>query len=191
MGNYVSCTLGAPGGRRSRSAKVIFPGGEFREFFASTKAAEIMLENPSFFLANLQSLHVGRRFSALSADEDLEAANIYVMFPMKRLNSLVMAADMGPLFLAASRGALGGRVRILPEPGLVHAESAESPVRAVNRPGWSPKLNLEGIEGYSDSEIRHRLSMSRSKKPLLETIAEEPASPRRIRRYITTNSLAL
>lgn len=155
-----------------------------------------MLENPSFFLANSQSLHIGRRFSPLSADEDLEAANIYVMFPMKRLRSPVTAADMGTLFLAASSAAAkrisGSTVRILPESGV---QVAEAPVGAVNSsrsdsssPTSSPKLSLDDIEGYSDTEIRHRLSMSRSKKPLLETIAEEPVGPRRVPHYITTKS---
>ncbi|KAK4797985.1 hypothetical protein SAY86_030311 [Trapa natans] len=191
MGNYVSCHLVAPGGRRSSCAKVIYPGGEIRQFPDATKAAEIMLENPSFFLVNSRSLHVGRKFSALSADEDLEAANIYVMFPMKRLRSPVTVVDMDPLFLAAAREVSGGRFRILPESGVVQAAATESPARTMNSPRSSPKLSLEDIEGYSDSEIQKRLSMSRSKKPLLETIAEEPAGPRRIRHYITTNPFIL
>lgn len=154
-----------------------------------------MLETPNFFLINYQSLHIGRRFSALNADADLEAANVYAMFPMKRLNSLVTAADMGTLFLAAKSAAKrisGGRVRILPESG-----QAETPVRVVDdsresSPALSPKLSLEEIEGYSsDPEIRQRLSMSRSKKPLLETIVEEPAGPRRIQHYITRNPFIL
>lgn len=99
--------------------------------------------------------------------------NVYVMLPMKRLNSTVTASDMGPLFLVASpsskRESSGnssgsGRVRVSPE-------SAE--VVPLERSSETPKLSLEGIEELSIPEFRHRMSKSRSKKPLLETIAEE------------------
>ncbi|XP_052196109.1 uncharacterized protein LOC127803713 [Diospyros lotus] len=161
MGNYLSCTLSGPAGKQARSARVVLPTGEIRQFQQPVKAAELMLETPNFFLVNSQSLQMGRRFSALNADEDLEMANAYVMFPMKRLNSVVTAADMGALFLAANakRVAGGGYVRVLPEP---------RPPQAV------PKLTLDDVEEYSTPEFTHRLSMCRSKKPLLETIAEEP-----------------
>lgn len=174
MGNYASCALSGPAGRQSRAAKVIFPGGEVQQFHAPTKAAELMLETPSYFLVNTRSLRAGRRFSALNADEDLEMANVYVMFPMRRLNSFVTAADMGALFLAASSaakkgGASGGsRVGALPEAGEKREAEAEAAAAAA-----VPKLNLEEIEGFSTQEFMHRLSLSKSKKPLLETITED------------------
>jgi len=118
MGNYISCSTlsGAPGGKHSRAAKVIFPSGEIQLLHEPTKAAELMLETPNFFLVNSQSLHVGRRFSALSADEDLEMANVYVMFPMRRVNSVVTAADMGALLLTANT-TMSKHRRVLPESG--------------------------------------------------------------------------
>ncbi|KAK8631167.1 hypothetical protein V6N13_079928 [Hibiscus sabdariffa] len=170
MGNYVSCTLSTPLGKSSKSIKVILPTGEIRQFNAPIKAAELMLETPNFFLVNSQSLKLGRRFSPLNADEDLELANAYAMFPMKRLNSSVTPADLGALFLAANSAAkkgFGGRVRILPE-------AAEDDNFRGEEKISNPKLNLDDIEEFSTPEFRHRLSMSRSKKPLLETIAEEP-----------------
>ncbi|XAR71391.1 hypothetical protein NMG60_11028625 [Bertholletia excelsa] len=156
MGNYISCALAAPGDKQSRAMRVILPTGEVQQLDQPAKAAELMLENPSFFVVNTRSLHVGRRFSALNADEDLEMGNVYVMFPMRRVNSVVTAADVGPLFLEAQKSA-GNTVRVLPEP-------APEP----------PSLDLEDIE----TEIKHRLSMCRSKKPVLETIAEEPVCSR-------------
>ena len=42
----------------------------------------------------------------------------------------------------------------------------------------TPKLNLDDIEEFSAPEFIHRFSMTRSKKPLLETIAEEPVCAR-------------
>lgn len=181
MGNYVSCALSSPGGKQSRATKVIFPSGQIQEFHAPIKAAELMLETPNFFVVNSMSLQIGRRFSALNADEDLEMANAYVMFPMKRLNSIVTAADMGALFLtansAAERGSGEANIRTFPEPRdvpqLVEGKTADDwqeneTVVAV------PKLNLDDIEEFLSPEFMHRLSMCRSRKPLLETIAEEP-----------------
>ncbi|RYR57896.1 hypothetical protein Ahy_A05g023575 isoform B [Arachis hypogaea] len=159
MGNYISCTLAGPGSKNSRGIKVIFPSGEIQQFQEPIKAAELMLEMPSFFVVNTRSLQIGRRFSALNADEELEFSNVYVMIPMKKLNSAVSAADMGALLItanAAAKRASGGR--------------KESPSQ--------PKLNLDDIEEYSSPEVMHRLSLCRSKKPLLETIAEEPVCSR-------------
>ena len=180
MGNYVSCTLSTPGGKFCKATKVIFPGGELRRFDGPLKAAELMLEMPSFFLVNARSLRVGRRFSPLNADEDLEMANVYLMFPMKRVNSAVTAADMGALFLAANSASKirpGGerKTRVLP------AESGENWQKddiGVTEVPAVPKLNLDDIEDFSAPEFMHRMSMSRSKKPLLETIVEEPVCSR-------------
>ncbi|GFP95589.1 hypothetical protein PHJA_001703200 [Phtheirospermum japonicum] len=160
MGNYISCTLLGPVGR---ATKVIFPSGEIRRVNAATKAAELMLETPNYFLVSTKSLHIGRRFAALNADEDLEMGNVYVFFPMSRRNAVVTAGDMAVLFLSANSALkrLGGR-RISPTSEKVSA----------------PKLNLDDIEEYSTPEFKHRLSMCRSKKPLLETIVEEPVCMR-------------
>ncbi|KAE8684673.1 GDSL esterase/lipase 6 [Hibiscus syriacus] len=171
MGNYVSCALSTPSGgstRSSKTTKVILPTGEIRRFDEPIKAAELMLETPNLFVVNSKSLKLGRRFSPLNADQDLEPANIYVMFPMKRVNSAVTAADMGALLIAAnsaSKKGFGGKVKVLPETDEEEIEEERS---------MQAKLNLDDIEEFSSPEFMHRLSMTRSKKPLLETIAEEP-----------------
>ncbi|WRX22435.1 PADRE domain - like 10 [Theobroma cacao] len=179
MGNYVSCTLSTPLGKSSKATKVILPSGEIRQFNEPIKAAELMLETPNFFLVNSQSLKLGCRFSPLHADEDLEFANVYVMFPMKRVNSTVTAGDMGALFLAANSAAkkgFGGEVRILPE--AEEANLRDVSLENIEETEKMPKLNLDDIEEFSTPGFMHRLSMSRSKKPLLETIAEEPVRAR-------------
>ncbi|XP_044506779.1 uncharacterized protein LOC123226339 [Mangifera indica] len=172
MGNYASCTLSTPLGKSSRYAKVVFPGGEVKQILTPTKAAELMLEMPNCFLVNSQSLKVGRRFSPLNADEDLEARNVYVLFPMKRVKSMITAGDMGALFMAAKRGS-SGKVRILPAD-----QCGEGMNDKINEETEVPKLNLDEVEEFSQPEFMHRLSMSRSKKPLLETIVEEPVCSR-------------
>ncbi|CAK8533835.1 unnamed protein product [Lathyrus sativus] len=160
MGNYISCSLSGGGNRQWRSIKVIFPSGEICKFEEAIKAAELMVEMPSFFVVNTRSLHIGRRFCALHADEELERGNVYVMIPMKKLNSAVTASDMGSLLITAKR--VSAKVnKILP--------TAESNLEMVlSQPQL---LNLDDID--QDLSM-HRLSIcSRSKKPLLETIAEE------------------
>ncbi|KAL6007411.1 hypothetical protein ACLOJK_032908 [Asimina triloba] len=162
----------------SKRAKVIFPDGEIRQIDQPVKAAELMLEMPTHFLVNSKSLHIGRRFSALAADEDLEMGNVYIMFPMRRVNSVVAPADMGALFLAANsavRRSSGGKLaRILPEvgeaPRLIQAAESSATNWQENQ---GPRLNLEEIEDESVGEFQARLSMCRSRKPRLETIAEE------------------
>ncbi|KAB2073452.1 hypothetical protein ES319_A07G082800v1 [Gossypium barbadense] len=177
MGNYVSCTLSNPFSKSSKTTKVILPSGEIKQYEELIKAAELMLEIPNFFVVNSRSLKVGTRFSPLSADEDLEFTNVYVMFPMKRVNSTVTTADMGALFMAVNsvtKKGFGGKVRILPED-----QDNLSDVSLENEDRRTmTKLNLDDIEEFSTPEFMHRLSMSRSKKPLLETIVEEPIRAR-------------
>lgn len=172
MGNYVSCTLAAPLIKHSKASRVIFPGGEVRQFRQFVKAAELMLECPNHFVSNSKSLHIGRRFSALSADEELELGNVYIMFPMRRVNSIVTAADMAVLFMAANSAAKrisGGKVRILPESGggntsgVAEAES-------------NLKEESDEVDRFDQvvPEFKYRLAACRSRKPMLETIKEEP-----------------
>lgn len=180
MGNYISCTLTTSGGKYCKSdIKVILTNGEIKQFQAAIpiKAAELMLELPNCFLVNTKSLKIGTRFSALNADEDLEMANVYVMFPMKRLNSVVTASDMGALLLTANSAVKrnsGGMAKVLPD----SVEVGNSYVVEEKRVD-EIKLNLDDIEEFSSAfEYRHRRSFCRSKKPLLETIAEEPVCSR-------------
>ncbi|XP_009371843.2 uncharacterized protein LOC103961061 [Pyrus x bretschneideri] len=192
MGNYISCSLATQilsKHGKAAATKVIVPSGEIKQFNVPIIAAELMVDTPNFFLVNIQSLHVGRRFSHLSADEELDIGNVYVMFPMKRLNSTVTTADMGPLFLTAAAGsaskrASGRNVRVRPayhhQPMKFGNEGDEckrikSWGKSLEHEAATPKLNLDDIEDFSAPEFMHRLSMSRSKKPLLDTIAEEPA----------------
>ncbi|XP_062143453.1 uncharacterized protein LOC133851125 [Alnus glutinosa] len=166
MGNYISCTLATPLIKNNKAARVIFPGGEIRHCRETVKAAELMLERPNFFLVNSRSLHIGRRFSALAADEELEFGNVYIMFPMKRVNSIVTAADMAALFMAANSAAKrissdGGKQEV--------GETAEES---------GSRLSLEGVEEFAAPEFKFRLSVCRSRKPGLETITEEPICSR-------------
>lgn len=180
MGNYVSCTLSTPLIKNAKAARAILPGGEIRQFRGIIKAAELMLECPNFFVVNSTSLHIGRRFSALSADEELELGNVYVMVPMKRVNSVVMAADMAPLFMAANsaskRIAGGGTTRVLPESNVTEKKDQEND----DDEDEGSRLSLEEVDdGFMGlEEFKYRFVASRSRKPLLETINEESVCTR-------------
>ncbi|CAN1331225.1 hypothetical protein LINPERPRIM_LOCUS35246 [Linum perenne] len=168
MGNYVSCTLATPLIKTGKAARVVFPCGEVKQFRAPIKAAEIMFDCPNFFffLANSQSLHIGRRFSPLPADEELELGNVYLLFPMKRSSSVVTAADMAVFFLAANSAAK--RISGFKVPG------GMSQPEEVNDGG---RKSLEEVaeEFEIAAEIKYRLPICRSRKPMLKTIREEPA----------------
>ncbi|KAK6931585.1 PADRE domain [Dillenia turbinata] len=168
MGNYMSCTRPMlPAIKNSKAARVILPTGEIRHFREPISAAELMLEFPSFFLVNSQSLNTGRRFSPLNADEDLEFGNVYIMFPMKRLNSVITAADVALLLIvenSTGKRISGANMRISPE----YEVNRESPAAET-----SPRMSLEEVEGFP-----YRLSVCRSRKPALETISEEPIRSR-------------
>ncbi|XP_051144167.1 uncharacterized protein LOC127260480 [Andrographis paniculata] len=174
MGNYISCAFVAPKLRSPKSARVILPGGEIRQFRQPVKAAELMLESPNYFVANSQSLNIGRRFSALSADEDLEFGNLYVMLPMRKVNSVVTAADVAVFLMAANsaprRISAGGiPARISPVAESVH-EDDDDDSSEIGR----SRLRLEGLA----PEFMYRLASCRSKRPGLDTITEEPVFAR-------------
>ncbi|XP_030499746.2 uncharacterized protein LOC115715087 [Cannabis sativa] len=185
MGNYVSCSLATPLMKNSKAVRVVFPGGEVRQLRDQiVKAAELMLECPNFFLANSKSLHIGRRFSALAADEELEFGNVYVMFPMRRVNSIVTAADLAVFFMAANSAAKrisGGKVRILPESGAGNGKVGNFVEQSggdedQEKGQTTSSLSFDGLEAFDQivPEFKYRLAACRSRKPMLETIKEEP-----------------
>ncbi|KAJ4847525.1 hypothetical protein Tsubulata_003948 [Turnera subulata] len=176
MGNYVSCTLANPLPRASsKTTKVILPSGEIRQINQPTKVAELMMEAPNFFIVNAKSVKIGKRVYPLGADDDLEKANVYVMLPMHRKNSVVTARDMGALFMTANsilKRASKGNIRILPES--THEDDMNY-VSYNTAEDAAPRLSLEGVEDFSMlPEFRNRLSMQKSRRPSLETIEEEP-----------------
>ncbi|KAK6122324.1 hypothetical protein DH2020_043944 [Rehmannia glutinosa] len=172
MGNYISCTFVAPKLRSPKSARVILPGGEIKQFRQPVKAAELMLESPNYFVVNSKSLNIGRRFSPLAADEDLEFGNLYVMLPMRRVNKIVTAADVAVFLMAANsapkRISGGSSGKVSPE------AAAALTVGDDSSENGRPDLSLEVVA----PEFTHRLALCRSKRPDLDTIVEEPVFSR-------------
>lgn len=179
MGNYVSsCAFVAPKLRSPKSARVILPTGEIRQFRQPAKAADLMLDVPNFFLVNSKSLTIGTRFSPLAADEDLEFGNLYVMFPIRRASSVVTTADVTVFLMAASsapkRIAGATSVKISPEAAAAATTTTPFHDDEPSDIGRTTGLSLEGLA----PEFQYRLSVCRSKRPGLDTILEEPVCSR-------------
>ncbi|CAH8381476.1 unnamed protein product [Eruca vesicaria subsp. sativa] len=178
MGNYVSCGLSNTTSSSSPSSIVILPDGEVRHIHAPTKAAELMMEIPSFFLVDAETLKIGRKLSPLAADDDLETSgcHVYVAFPMTRATSAANASDMARLFVAAKkqqRRRVGTKSLAVKHcyNGRVSPEGEEDDdVKMISA---GSKLSLEDIDEFLAAEFMHRISTSRSKKPKLATITEE------------------
>jgi len=82
---------------------------------------------------------------------------------MTRATSAANASDMARLYLTGKKRTKNcGHRRVSPE------NEDNDDVRLIG-----PKLNLEDIEEFSAAEFIHRISVSKSKKPQLETIAED------------------
>ncbi|KAL6577607.1 hypothetical protein OROMI_009935 [Orobanche minor] len=170
MGNYI-CTSVASSLRSPKSARVILPGGEIRQFRQLVKAAELMLDSPNYFLVNSKSFNIGRRFSALSADDDLDFGNLYVMVPMRRVNSIITAADAAVFLMAANappKRIPTSSVKVSPDAAAAATLIGDSIEDGRRR------LSLE----TAAPEIKHRLAACRSKRPGLDTIVEEPVYSR-------------
>lgn len=80
-------------------------------------------------------------------------------FPDDTCTSAANASDMARLYLAGKKRVDNRRVS---------PEEEDDDVRLIE-----PKLKLEDIEEFSAAEFIHRISVSKSKKPQLETIVEE------------------
>ncbi|XP_056861198.1 uncharacterized protein LOC130509356 [Raphanus sativus] len=180
MGNYASCALSnTTSSSSSSSSKVILPDGEVRHIHAPTKAAELMMEISSFFLVDAKTLKIGRKLNPLAADDDLETRgrHVYVAFPMTRATSSANTSDMARLFLATKKqqrrsvGAKSTAAKQCHNGGRISPEGEEDDVEMISA---GSKLSLEDIDDqFSAAELMHRISNSKSKKPKLETIAEE------------------
>ncbi|KAJ4910618.1 hypothetical protein Rs2_05239 [Raphanus sativus] len=186
MGNYASSALSKTSSSLSSSsaARVILPDGEVRRIHEPTKAAELMMEIPSFFLVDAKSLKIGRKLNPLAADDDLElrGCQVYVTFPMARATSAANASDMARLFAAAKKqqrrrvGVKSSRVGTAVKHCHNGRVSPDGEVEDVGVMWAGSKLRLEDIEEFSAAEFMHRISISKSKKPKLETIDEESLS---------------
>ncbi|XP_062181361.1 uncharacterized protein LOC133885643 [Phragmites australis] len=166
MGNYLSCTLAkAPDGR---CVSVILPDGSVGQVALPATAAELMMDAPGNFLVDARAASLGARLAALPADEELELGGVYATFPMKRLGTLLAAADMARLAATRETRRSAKVANVIVSPPLAEAAVATEEV---------PRLRLEEmVDDAAAAEIgvlKHRLSNARSRRTTLETIHEE------------------
>ncbi|CAN8236127.1 unnamed protein product [Cochlearia groenlandica] len=180
MGNYVSSVISKTSSFSSTSvAKVILPDGEVRRIHAPTKAGEVMIEIPRFFLVDSKSLKIGKKINPLAADDDLriKGRHVYITFPMTRATSAANASDLTRLYVAVKKQQQRRRIGDKSSSGVGSVFNGKvSPAGEGDDVMVMMKLNLEDIEEFSAAEFMHRISVSKSKKPKLETILEESLS---------------
>lgn len=154
----MSCTMAIE--TAGTPAKVIFPTGMSKEFDYPVEAAELMFESPNNFVASTANMKVGRRFSALSADDELEMGCVYILMNMKRLNTLVTADDMAFVHMPSSK-------RIAAVQSVLVEEKKRTTARLEE---------VVAAEGFDINEMKFRMG-SKSRKPMLETIQEDNSAP--------------
>ncbi|GLJ46354.1 hypothetical protein SUGI_0977120 [Cryptomeria japonica] len=191
MGSYLSCASYSSVVPYNTVKVLAFNGG-LQEFHTEMKVAEIMLENPQHFVCHSDSLEVGRRINALSADNDLELGHLYLVLPMSKLQRVLSGSEMASIaFRANSAMKKSSKSVVKTLPGLVGVKPL------VNGGGMClqdndhlggefhygpndlikteevPKLNMEDLSDLQMGLVKYiRLRSCRSWKPRLETIRE-------------------
>ena len=83
-------------------AKVIDAQGNLRKVKLPAKAAELMLEEPGHIISPVEGLKRTRRVVAMRADDELSAANVYVLVPIGRVHYKVTDEDLAIIEAACS-----------------------------------------------------------------------------------------
>lgn len=102
MGRYTSltCKLYA---RASSSIKLIsVTDGTVTKFQKPMRAAELMMENPGWFVCDSAQLGVGLRVPGLTVDEKLQPSHLYFLLPVDMLYSVLTDEEMDSLSYKAS-----------------------------------------------------------------------------------------
>ncbi|KAL5537818.1 hypothetical protein UlMin_045693 [Ulmus minor] len=168
MGNAASC---APSIASTGSTKVMSLNGRLEIYTRPVKAAELMLENPGLFVCDSSSLKVGHRIEGLSADEELEKRQLYILLPMELLYSVLTHEEMTSFSNGTSKalssnkhGSFSNFGKIFPS---LIGEFCLFPSE--------DKTTLDSNVDYnSHLEPVERFSKQRSWRPALETIVETP-----------------
>ncbi|KQK09228.1 uncharacterized protein LOC100835323 [Brachypodium distachyon] len=178
MGNFASCTLARIPGA-AKGARVVLPDGGVRLVRPPATAAELMLEAPGHFLADARALQAGRRIAALAADEDLELGAVYAAFPMKRLGSQAVPADVARLAAVFAREAARRPAASAKVSAIVIVAQPEADVAQATEAVRAPRLDEMAVEDEAAAaeigELKQRISGGRlsRRRPTLETIHEE------------------
>ncbi|PON44687.1 hypothetical protein PanWU01x14_264700 [Parasponia andersonii] len=180
MGNAASC---APSIISNGATKVLSSDGTMEIYTRPIKAAEIMLENPGMFVCDWSSLQVGHRIHGLSADEELEKRQLYLLLPMELLYSVLTHEEM------SSFTSFGTNPKALVNNSSYNSSSSTSNNGSNNFVNFGkifPSLGefcmflpsetkTLGSPINCQPEPVERYSKQRSWRPALETIVETPS----------------
>ncbi|KAJ3700771.1 hypothetical protein LUZ61_004476 [Rhynchospora tenuis] len=89
--------------RTSSSIKLISAtDGTITKFQKPVRAAELMVDNPGWFVCDSAELNVGLRVPGLTADEKLLPSRLYFLLPLDMLYSVLTEEEMDSLSHKAS-----------------------------------------------------------------------------------------
>lgn len=151
------------------------PDGSMEVYTRPVKAAELMLENHGMFVCESSSLVVGHRIQGLSADEELEKRQLYLLLPMELLYSVLTPEEMSSFtsFGTNSKpstnnkhnnGSLANFGKIFPSLGEFCLFLPNSETKTLGSP----------VHCHSVPVDQRLYSKQRSWRPALETIFETP-----------------
>ncbi|XP_022890532.1 uncharacterized protein LOC111405741 [Olea europaea var. sylvestris] len=147
MGNFISCCS-----VESQTAKIIDLHGNIRIVEIPSTAADLMLEEPGHVVSPAVEISGSdSRFSAMKADEELTAGEVYIWIPVRRVHSKVSESEMAVIKASAGDGkAKRCSSKVLPVVTESSDEEIDTPVKLILnqrlRP-WKPALEpiSEGI----------------------------------------------
>lgn len=76
--------------------------GTVYKFYKPLRAADIMVQNPGWFICDSAQLSVGLRVPGLTADEKLQPSHLYFLLPVDMLYSVLTDEEMDSLSYKAS-----------------------------------------------------------------------------------------
>ncbi|CAN6469145.1 unnamed protein product [Victoria cruziana] len=151
MGNHFSCVcvVDCPVVRLADLA------GNVHEFPSARPVAELMIEFPGHIVAPADEVLKSRRVRSLRADEEAKPGELYLLFPMGRVNSRVADHEVAAAAAAVSRRsrAKSNGAKVFPtaaaearSPTNVKMDTVEAPetglagLRLPNYRRWTPEL---------------------------------------------------
>lgn len=152
MGNYVTVTCRPS---NTGAGKVILWDGSVQEFSWPLTAAELMLEHPQHFVAELHAAVNEKRSIPLPADQKLDMKKVYVMLPLKRGKPTTLSSEEARRVLLSANSLLRSKSLLLPPSKFLPWFAGICPTVNVEEIGRRQRFPSQKKDDGGDSEIRH------------------------------------
>ncbi|KAG1347989.1 hypothetical protein COCNU_06G018180 [Cocos nucifera] len=86
----------------AKTAKVILPDGELREYDRPVRVSHVLQRDPTCFVCDADVMEIDGFVSAVEADEELRPGNLYFLLPRTMLKHRLHAEDLAALAVRAS-----------------------------------------------------------------------------------------